>query len=388
MNDSIKKIEPWLIEVRRDFHKHPELGYEEFRTSQKIKEYLQEMGLTPIAIAKTGVYADIKGKDSSIKIAIRADIDALPIQDNKDCPYKSTVAGKMHACGHDAHTTIVLGIASILSKNPPPCDIRLMFQPAEETIGGAEPMIKEGVLEGVHGVLGLHVDPHIEVGHIGIKYGVMNASSDMITIILRGKSGHGAYPVETVDAVVMAAAVIQNLQTIISRNVDAREAAVLSLGSIHGGTARNVIADEVIIEGTIRTLNPEVREYINERMVEVIDATTKAFGGTGEYIRNKGYTSLINHDFVVDLIKENGIQLLGEDKVTTKKFPNMGVEDFAYFIEKTPGAFFNLGVGNKARKITASVHNENFDIDEKALALGVEMQLINIDAFYQYFSNL
>ena len=384
MKEKIKLIEKWLIDIRRDFHQHPELGFEEFRTSAKIKEYLTQMGLEVHHIAKTGIYADIKGEDSSLKIALRADIDALPIQDNKTCSYCSTIAGKMHACGHDAHTTILLGVAKILSQTPPPCDIRLMFQPAEETDGGALPMIEEGVLEGVNGVLGLHVDTEIPVGQIAIKHGAMNASSDMITIKLFGKSGHAAYPDKGVDTIVMAASLIQNLQTIISRNIDGRTSAVLSLGTIHGGVARNVIADSVVIEGTIRTLDPVVREYINKKVEKMILDTASLFGGRGEYIRQQGYTSLINHDSVVDIIKSVGAVILGAENVITKKLPNMGVEDFAYFLEEREGAFFYLGVGNKSKNISAPGHDKDFDIDEDALILGVELQLANINAFYQH----
>ena len=384
MKEKIKLIEKWLIDIRRDFHQHPELGFEEFRTSAKIEEYLTQMGLEVYHIAKTGIYADIKGEDSSLKIALRADIDALPIQDNKTCSYRSTIAGKMHACGHDAHTTILLGVAKILSQTPPPCDIRLMFQPAEETDGGALPMIEEGVLEGVNGVLGLHVDTEIPVGQIAIKHGAMNASSDMITIKLFGKSGHAAYPDKGVDTIVMAASLIQNLQTIISRNIDGRTSAVLSLGTIHGGVARNVIADSVVIEGTIRTLDPVVREYINKKVEKMISDTASLFGGTGEYIRQQGYTSLINHDSVVDIIKSVGATILGTENVITKKLPNMGVEDFAYFLEEREGAFFYLGVGNKSKNISAPGHDKDFDIDENALILGVELQLANINAFYQH----
>ena len=384
MKEQIKLIEKWLIDIRRDFHQHPELGFEEFRTSAKIEEYLTQMGLEVHHIAKTGIYADIKGGDSSLKIALRADIDALPIQDNKTCSYSSTIDGKMHACGHDAHTTILLGVAKILSQTPPPCDIRLMFQPAEETDGGALPMIEEGVLEGVNGVLGLHVDTEIPVGQIAIKHGAMNASSDMITIKLFGKSGHAAYPDKGVDTIVMAASLIQNLQTIISRNIDGRTSAVLSLGTIHGGVARNVIADSVVIEGTIRTLDPVVREYVNTKVEKMILDTASLFGGTGEYIRQQGYTSLINHDSVVDIIKSVGATILGTENVITKKLPNMGVEDFAYFLEEREGAFFYLGVGNKSKNISAPGHDKDFDIDEDALILGVELQLANINAFYQH----
>ncbi|MGL4563495.1 MAG: M20 metallopeptidase family protein [Brevinema sp.] len=382
LNEPLKQLHPWLVAIRRDFHQYPELGFEEHRTSQKIQEYLSDMGLIARSIAKTGVIADIPGIDSSITIALRADIDALPIQDQKKCDYASKIDGKMHACGHDAHTTILLGIAHILSKNIPPCNIRLLFQPAEETDGGAVPIINEGGLENVHGILGLHVDSELEKGQIAIKYGAMNASSDMITIEFFGRKGHGAYPSEGIDAVVMASSAILNLQTIISRNIDARESAVLSLGMIKGGNARNVIADYVVIEGTIRTLDPTIREYINKRVEEIIKSTAKMYGGSAKYTRNYGYTSLINHDQVVDIIAETGKEVLGANNVIIKSKANMGVEDFAYYLEKCQGAFFYLGTANTEKNIVVGGHQDHFDIDEDALILGVELQLSNINKFY------
>lgn len=386
--NSLKPIKNWLIDVRRDFHRHPELSEKEFRTSKKIQQYLSEMSIPYQAgIAGTGVIGNISGTNSDINIALRADIDALPIQDAKTCSYRSTVEGVMHACGHDAHTAIVLGTAKAFSSGlvEVPCGIRLIFQPAEETIGGAERMINQGALDGIDGIFGLHVDSSLETGTIGIKYGALNASSDMITIKISGKSGHGAYPAGTADAVVIAAQVVNALQTVISRNIDARETAVLSLGVISGGTARNVVADEVVIEGTIRTLCPKVRAAVNERVRDIVENLPKAFGGHGEYICQPGYTSLINHDFAVDIVKNNAIKLLGSSAVFEKKVPNMGVEDFAYYLEKVPGAFFHLGVGNQQKNITAPGHNKYFDIDENALILGVAMQILNIKSAAGYF---
>ncbi|MGL4366690.1 MAG: M20 metallopeptidase family protein [Brevinemataceae bacterium] len=381
-------LESWIIDIRRDFHMHPELGFEEFRTSEKIKAYLADLNIPYKSSAKTGIIGEIKGKDSSITIALRADIDALPIEELNDCAYKSQIKGKMHACGHDAHTAILLGVAKACVATLPPCNIRLIFQPAEETDGGAVPMIEEGVLTNVNGILGLHVDSAINTGTIGIKYGYMNAASDMITIKLFGTKGHGAYPKGTVDCIVIAAAVINNLQSIVSRNIDARESVVLTLGSISGGTARNIICDEVTIEGTIRTLNAELRELVNQRAEEIISLTAQAFGGRSSYIRNKGYTALLNDDNIVDLIKKNGENLLGLSNIHIKQQPNMGVEDFAYYLEKVPGAFFYLGVRNENKNITAPAHNEYFDIDESALIIGVKMQLANISSLYTYLKHL
>ncbi|SFB71610.1 amidohydrolase [Brevinema andersonii] len=386
--NSLKPIQNWLIDVRRDFHRHPELSEKEFRTSKKIQQYLSEMNIPyQTGIACTGIIGNISGISSNINIALRADIDALPIQDAKICSYRSTVEGVMHACGHDAHTTILLGTAKAFSSGlvEAPCEIRLIFQPAEETIGGAERMIHQGVLDGINGIFGLHVDSSLETGKIGIKYGALNASSDMITIKISGKSGHGAYPADTVDAIVIAAQVINALQTVISRNTDARETAVLSLGVISGGTARNIVADEVVIEGTIRTLCPKVRATVNEKVRDIVETLPKAFGGHGEYTCQPGYTSLINHNFAVDIVKDNAIKLLGNNSVYEKKAPNMGVEDFAYYLEKVPGAFFHLGVGNPKKNITAPGHNKYFDIDEDALILGVAMHILNIKSATEYF---
>lgn len=387
--NNIKKLvedeKQWLIDVRRDFHSHPELGQQEFRTMNKICEYLDEMGIYyKKGIFKTGIIAEIDGENSDYTIALRADIDALPIEDRKACDYSSKNKGVCHACGHDAHTTIALGIARYFAKNKiiPPCNLRFIFQPAEETVGGAKPMIKEGALENVDCVFGLHVDEYLPTGEIGIKYGAMNASSDTLKINIYGKSCHGAYPSDGVDAILEASHVMIALQSIVSRNCDARESAVVTIGTINGGTQGNIIADKVQLVGTLRTLNPEVRAMALRRIEEIVTNIPKSFGGNGEFIREEGYTALINHDKEVDIIKENATRLLGADKIYEKKVANMGVEDFAYFIENTPGAFFTLGVKNQAKGIDSPAHNGLFDIDEDALPIGVEMQIMNIYSAY------
>lgn len=375
----------WLIDVRRDFHSHPELGQQEYRTMNKICEYLDEMGITyKKEVFKTGVIAEIEGENKNYTIALRADIDALPIEDRKICDYSSKNHGVCHACGHDAHTTIALGVARYFAKNKivPPCNLRFFFQPAEETVGGAKPMIKEGALKNVDCVFGLHVDEYLETGKIGIKYGAMNASSDTLKINIYGKSCHGAYPSDGVDAILVASHVMIALQSIVSRNCDARDSAVVTIGTINGGTQGNIIADKVQLVGTLRTLNPEVRAMALRRIEEIVTNIPKGFGGSGEFIREEGYTALINHDKEVDIIKENATELLGADKIYEKKVANMGVEDFAYFIENTPGAFFTLGVKNQSKGIDSPAHNGLFDIDEDALPIGVEMQIMNIYSAY------
>lgn len=376
-----QEIWPWLIEVRRNFHQYPEIGLEEFRTQEQVMRYLDEMGIPYTKSAGTGIVGLIQGGRPGATVALRGDMDALPILEAEDREYRSKIPGKMHACGHDAHMTCLLGAARILNtyKAELAGNVKLFFQPAEETVGGALPMIKEGVLENpkVDAVFGLHVSSDIPAGHIGVKYGQMNASSDDLSIIVRGENGHGAYPHSGRDAIVIAAHVITALQTIVSRNVDPRRAAVITIGMISGGTANNILAQEVKLTGTIRTLEPSVREQVKERIQEVAALTARALGGEAEVTYEEGYTSLINNDALVDLVKRNGEELLGEQHVRVNELPNMGVEDFAYFAESVPGAFFHLGVRNEETGCVYPVHHPNFDLDERSLAVGAAMQALN-----------
>ncbi|MGB6128700.1 MAG: amidohydrolase [Psychrilyobacter sp.] len=374
-----KGISPWLSKVRKDFHMYPELGMQEFRTQRKICEYLDEFGILHKKMAKTGVVGEIKGKNALKTIALRADIDALPILEKNDVSYKSKNHGVMHACGHDAHTTILLGVAKILSeqKDELGVNIRFIFQPAEETVGGAEPMIEEGVLDGVDAIFGLHVSSLIEKGSVEYRYKQMNASSDNIEIEVQGQSAHGAYPGDGVDAIVITAQLITAMQTIVSR-IDARDSAVLTIGKIAGGTAHNIIADSVKLTGTLRTLDPKVRELVKEKLDVLVNTLPISMGGNGILKIGKGYSALINDDKMVELVKKNAGDILGIENVLEKEKANMGVEDFGYYLEKIPGVFFNLGVKNEKKGIMASAHNEYFDIDEEALHLGVAIQILNV----------
>jgi len=374
-----KEISPWLSRVRGDFHMYPELGMQEFRTQRKICEYLDEFGILHKKMAKTGVVGEIKGKNALKTIALRADIDALPILEKNDVSYRSKNHGVMHACGHDAHTTILLGVAKILSeqKDELGVNVRFIFQPAEETVGGAEPMIEEGVLEGVDAIFGLHVSSLIEKGSVEYRYKQMNASSDNIEIEVQGQSAHGAYPGDGVDAIVITAQLITAMQTIVSR-IDARDSAVLTIGKIAGGTAHNIIADSVKLTGTLRTLDPQVRELVKEKLNILVESLPISMGGKGILKIGKGYSALINDDKMVELVKKNAGDILGIENVLEKEKANMGVEDFGYYLEKIPGVFFNLGVKNEEKGIMASAHNEYFDIDEEALHLGVAIQILNI----------
>ncbi len=384
--ERVESLYPWLKQVRRDFHQNPELGMEEYRTRDKIAAYLKEMDIeVQTGIANTAVVGLIRGGSPGKTIALRADMDALPMQDEKSVSYKSAVDGKMHACGHDAHMAILLGVAKLLSeiKDQLNGNVKLLFQPAEETVGGAKPMIEQGVLENpaVDGVLGLHVSTEEYTGQIGIRYGQMNASSDGIKIILHGESTHGAYPHSGVDTIVMAGQIITSLQSIVSRNVDPRDSAVVTIGTIQGGTKQNIIANRVEMIGTVRTLDPEVRSKVIDRIEKLVTQVAAAMGGRGEVLREEGYTALVNDDHMVDLVRNTGRGLLGEENVLEVKHATLGVEDFAYFAAAVPGAFFRLGCRNEEKEIIYDGHTTLFDIDEEALKTGVAMQVSNVFSF-------
>jgi len=378
-------IKDWLIDVRRDLHKTPELGMEEFITKHKIKKYLDEIGIDYTESKNhTGIVGNILNPTAKKTIALRADIDALPIEEKNESTYKSIHNGKMHACGHDAHTAILLGVAKVLSsiKDQLNVNVKLFFQPAEETVGGAQFMIEDGCLDNpkVDYVLGLHVMPSVDTGYIEVKYNTLNASTDTIKITVNGKQAHGAYPENGVDAIVIGAHIITALQTIVSRNIAPTNSAVLSLGIIKGGIKENIVCDKVEISGTLRTLNPETRSFAKERIHQIVKDVSSSFGGIGTVEIEQGYAPLVNDNFVVDVIKEQGKSLLGEDKVLIKEHPSLGAEDFSFFLENTKGAFFHLGCKNVEKGITSPLHTADFNIDEDCLPIGVAIHIMNLFA--------
>ncbi len=372
-----------LVTIRRELHMNPELSGSEIRTSKKICEYLDNWGIEYLSgIADTGIVALIRGKKEGRTVAIRADIDALPITEVNDRPYKSQNIGVMHACGHDVHAAILLGAAKILKEMEEELtgNVKLIFQPAEEAIGGAQRMIKEGCMKNpdVDYVIGLHVMPYMDAGHIELKYGKLNASSGELFITIKGKSGHGAYPDTTIDAILIAGSVITALQTLVSRNISPLNSVVLTIGKISGGTKNNIIADEVVMSGTLRTLDVDTREYAKTIIERIVENTAKTYGGEGIVKFIDGYEAVINDDEVVDVIKETAERVLGKDKILYKEFSSMGAEDFSYFIDEAKGAFYHLGCGNQAKGITADLHNKNFDVDENCIKTGVHLQVENI----------
>lgn len=368
-----------LIEIRRDFHMYPELSEDEHRTCEKICEYLTKWGIEHISDGpKTGVIAIIRGKKEGITVGARADIDALPIMEENDLDYKSVNDGVMHACGHDVHTTIHLGVAKLLKEMEDELEgnIKIFFQPAEETIGGADRMIKAGCLlnPNVESIVSLHLMPYMDVGHVELKYGKLNAATNEFNIKVKGQTSHAAYPERSVDAIVIGGHMITALQSLVSRNTSPLESVVLTIGQIHAGIKNNIIAGELNMSGTLRTLDPKIRIYSKDRIKEIVESIAKAYGGTATVEFEEGYPALINNDEVVDVLKETAERVLGKDKVHLKEFPSMGADDFSFFCEQTKGAYYNLGSGNKAKGWTYPIHSEKFIVDEECIKTGVILQ--------------
>jgi amidohydrolase len=381
--DAVDSIKGKLIEQRRDFHMHPELSNREERTSRVIAERLRALGLEDVrtGVGKYGVTALLKGAKPGPVVALRADIDALPIQETIDVPYKSLVPGVKHACGHDLHTAVQLGVAEVLSgmKNEISGTIKFIFQPAEEgppvgEEGGARLMIKEGALENPRpsAVFALHTKPDAEVGEVVYQSGPATASSDRFIITIRGKKTHGAYPHQGVDAVMVAAESITALQTIRSRRLDPTEPFVLSVGSIQGGNRFNIIADEVRLEGTIRTLNEDVRKRSFEMMREILDGVTKSYGASYDLTLEENAAVTFNNPDLVKEMLPTLQRVLGEKGLIPRK-PQMGAEDFSYFSNVIPGFYYFLGTGNRAKGITAAWHTPEFDVDEASIPVGVNL---------------
>lgn len=367
-----------LVAIRRKIHSHPELGFEEFETQKLIIETLDSWGIPCERSVGTGVVALVEGKPGPC-VGIRADMDALPIDEATDLPFKSKIKGKMHACGHDVHTTILLGAAYVLNKikNNLNGSVKFFFQPAEETSGGALPMIEEGCLEDpkVDGVLGLHVMPYYDAGYVELKYGQLNASSDYVKIVIKGKSGHGAYPDLGVDAIYIASQVVTGVQSLVSRSTSPLDSVVFSIGKFHGGERPNIICDNVVLEGTLRTLNLETRKRMKDQLKSLVQGICLGHGAEVEIEIQEGYEPLINNTRVVDVLFETAKDLLGEDKIKFKEHPSLGVEDFSFFSNRVPGAFFHLGCGDSMNGKSASIHNEYFDVDESCMKTGVMMEV-------------
>lgn len=370
MLDRARAIQDRMTAWRREFHQYPELGFREVRTAARVAEILRSLGYrVRTGVGRTGVVAD-RGEGHPV-VAIRADMDALPVQEENDVPYASQVPGVMHACGHDAHMAIALGVATLLAGEDLPGTVRFLFQPSEEMedeegVSGAPRMIEDGAMEGVDMVLALHVDPSVATGDVTIEPGPSSAGVDTFYVTILGKGGHGSEPHKTVDPIYIAGHVILALNGIVSRRIDPVLPAVVSIGAIHGGQADNVIPEQVEMRGTIRYMDPPVQQRIHAEIERALEVA-RALGGDYQLRIQVGYPPMINDARVAALLRQVAVDLLGEEHVPPEE-KGMGAEDFGFFCKKAPGAMFGLGcrIGEEERL----AHGPHFDVDERCLPIG------------------
>ena len=377
IRSEIHAIKDIIVSTRRDIHQHPELAFDEHRTSKLVAERLKSFGIDiQTGVGKTGVVGTLKGKNDGKTIAFRADMDALPMQETSDISYKSKNAGIMHACGHDGHTAMLLGTAEVLSKQADKLNgtLKFFFQPAEEGQGGAKFMIDDGALEGVDEVYGIHLWNYQKYGTIGVKSGPIMAAADIFEITVNGKGGHGAAPQGTKDAVLIAAHLIQTLQTIVSRNTNPIESTVVTVGQINGGYNFNIIADKVTLRGTTRAYTEDNRQLIKKRMKEIIAGTEKTFGTKIELDYEDGYPPTINDPTAAGHLLNAAQKIVGDG--AGHPYLSMGAEDFSYFLQKVPGCYFLVGSAPQDREpLSVPHHCSHFDIDERALLVGSSVYL-------------
>ena len=368
----------WAVETRRQLHRIPEPGFREEKTKALIKAKLDEIGLEYEAPDGGWITAYISGNHPGRITALRADFDALPIEEPETCPFRSEHRGYMHACGHDMHTAIMLATGRLLKSLPDGFSggCLLMFEPAEENEGGAKPMAESGMLERYHvdRVYGLHVMPRLVVGQVESRYGALNASTDSLRFTVKGVGSHGAYPENGKDAIVCAGYLVNALQSIVSRNVSPLDSAVITIGTVKGGSASNIICDEVTMTGTLRCADKQLRSLLKSRIRECCEGVGKAFGCEITEEISEGYCALINSDEHVKRILDCASQICDKDNLLLKDAPSMGAEDFSYFIDRVPGAFFHIGCSSSKEHIGAPLHSRDFCPDERAMEYGIAME--------------
>jgi amidohydrolase len=380
LKSDIDELVPDLIATRRDLHEHPELAFEEVRTSGIVAQRLQKLGLeVQTGVAQTGVIGYLRGganKPGAKTIAIRADMDALPIYELNEIDYRSQTDDKMHACGHDGHTSILLAVADILTKRKDDLagNVKFVFQPAEERIGGAAPMVKEGAMKGVDGVIGLHLMSDYPLGRVGVRSGAVFASADKLMLTVRGKGGHAAMPETTVDPIVIAAYIVTALQTLISRETSPFSPAVVTIGQIQAGTAFNIIPETAVMHGTMRAFAKEHRAKLLRRITEVATGVASAMGGSCEVELIDGCPPCVNDAGMTELVQNAAIAAVGEKDVdTSEEVMTAGSDDMACFLEAVPGCYFIVGANNPAKGANYPHHHPRFNIDEDALPVAVEV---------------
>lgn len=379
LQNDVDEILPGVVADRRHLHEHPELAFEEFETAEFVRQRLESLGVEDIrpGIAVTGVTGLIRGKKpgQGRTVLLRADMDALPIPEENMVAYRSNVDGKMHACGHDAHTAILLGVARLLIERRDQFSgaVKVLFQPAEEAPpGGAIRMIEKGVLEDPHvdAVFGLHVSSGDPVGTVRVGPGPFMAGGDLFVVDIHGKGGHAASPELAVDPVVIGSQIVLALQTLVSRETDPMETVVVSVGTFQAGETRNVIPDRVMLGGTVRTFDADLLERTNRRIGEIASSIAGAMGGSAMTTIPKGYPPTINDETMAGIVRNAAADVVGDECVLTAD-PKMGGEDFSHFLRNRPGAFFNVGARNEDRGLIWAHHHPRFDVDEECLGVGM-----------------
>ena len=373
IKDEITRDHEMLTEWRRDFHAHPELAFEEERTSALVAERLESFGVeVHRGLAKTGVVGQLKVGTGNRAIALRADMDALPMQEGNDFAHASKTPGLMHGCGHDGHTTMLLGAAKYLAETKQfDGTVYFVFQPAEEAKGGAEVMVKDGLFEKfpVESIYGMHNWPGMPVGEFAVAPGPMMAAFDIFDLVIKGKGSHAAMPHQGIDSIVMAAKVVDALQSIASRNIDPIDSLVVSVTQIHGGDAYNVIPDEVVLRGTVRSFSEAVRDSVEPAMRRIAEGVCAAFGGTAELHYERRYPATVNSVEETEHAEAAAVAIVGDEHIERSPVPSMGSEDFAYMLREKPGSY--VWVGNGAGEGGCMLHNPGYDFNDEIIPIGV-----------------
>lgn len=382
----IRDLQPQLVAWRRNLHQQPELGFQEQLTAAFITQKLQEWQIPhQTGIAKTGIVATIKSDRPGKVLAIRADMDALPIQEANQVPYRSQHDGKMHACGHDGHVAIALGTAYYLQQHRQHWQgtVKIIFQPAEESPGGAKPMIEAGVLTNpdVDAIIGLHLWNNLPLGTVGVRSGAFMAAVECFRCTILGKGGHGAMPDQTVDSIVVGSQIVNALQTIVARNINPLDAAVVSVGEFQAGTALNVIADTARMSGTVRYFNPELENFINKRLEAIIAGICQSHGAKYELHYWRLYPPVINDSAIAELVRSVATEVVETPVGVVPECQTMGGEDMSFFLQQVPGCYFFLGAANPEKGLAYPHHHPRFDFDETALGMGVEIFVRCVEKF-------
>ncbi|MEJ1935136.1 M20 family metallopeptidase [Nostoc sp. NIES-2111] len=386
---AIRSLQPQLVEWRRRLHQKPELGFQEKLTAEFVSLKLQEWGIEhQTGIAQTGIVATIKGEKSPSfqTLAIRADMDALPIQELNEVPYCSQHDGVMHACGHDGHTAIALGTAYYLQQHRQDFagTVKIIFQPAEEGPGGAKPMIEAGVLKNpdVDAIIGLHLWNNLPLGTVGVRSGALMAAVELFDCTILGKGGHGAIPHQTVDSVVVAAQIVTALQTIVARNVNPIDSAVVTVGALHAGTTHNVIADTATMKGTVRYFNPAFQGFFKQRVEQIIAGICQSHGAKYDFKYTELYPPVINDATIAELVRSQAEAVIETPIGIVPECQTMGGEDMSFFLQEVPGCYFFLGSANPEKDLAYPHHHPRFDFDETALPMGVEIFVRCVEKFF------